>query len=293
MRLQGLSIRLKTFLLVGAAAAAMWALAATLVFDFRQQASQLKSRQAETVVLAAKTMLMTEHLAAKAGEIDDADARARAKRMLEAFRYDDGDGYVAVVRDDGLILAHPDPNIAGTPGLEIRDGQGRYVVREAIEIGKAGGVGFNRYMFENPVTGVSGMKTSAIGRFEPWGWTLSAVAYDNKVDTIIASLTSRAFVISALLIAGFILLALAIADSVVRPLRALTKTMTAIAGGALSSKIPYADLTNEVGRMAQALSVFRDAAAHGARMKAETDLSASNGAGARRPAAPLPELRQP
>jgi len=46
---------------------------------------------------------------------------------------------------------------------------------------------------------------------------------------------------------------------VIRPLRAITRTMQAIAGGNLKSDIPFGDRQDEIGQFAGALKMFRDA----------------------------------
>jgi len=57
---------------------------------------------------------------------------------------------------------------------------------------------------------------------------------------------------------------------VLRPLRALTKSMEAIAAGKLKTEIPFRDRQDEIGQFAGALTLFRDGSA--ARAKLEKDL---------------------
>ena len=45
---------------------------------------------------------------------------------------------------------------------------------------------------------------------------------------------------------------------VIRPLRALTRSMEGIAGGRLRTEIPFGDRQDEIGRFAGALTLFRD-----------------------------------
>ena len=58
---------------------------------------------------------------------------------------------------------------------------------------------------------------------------------------------------------------------VVRPIRSLTDTMSQLAGGDLEVAIPSADRHDEIGQMARAVEVFRDAGLHNRRLEAEAE----------------------
>ena len=57
---------------------------------------------------------------------------------------------------------------------------------------------------------------------------------------------------------------------VIRPLRAITKSMQAIAGGSLRTEIPFGDRQDEIGQFAGALKLFRDSSVE--RLKLEQEL---------------------
>jgi methyl-accepting chemotaxis protein len=73
---------------------------------------------------------------------------------------------------------------------------------------------------------------------------------------------SEAFALTVGTIAAGIVLALGalafVFYGVVRPLHRITAAMAGVAGGNLSTPIPYADARNEIGEMASTLQVFRD-----------------------------------
>ncbi|RIK86473.1 MAG: methyl-accepting chemotaxis protein [Hyphomicrobiales bacterium] len=58
---------------------------------------------------------------------------------------------------------------------------------------------------------------------------------------------------------------------VVRPIRSLTDTMSRLAGGDLEVAIPSADRHDEIGQMARAVEVFRDAGLENRRLEAEAE----------------------
>ena len=57
---------------------------------------------------------------------------------------------------------------------------------------------------------------------------------------------------------------------VIRPLRGITKSMQAIAGGSLRTEIPFGDRQDEIGQFAGALKLFRDSSME--RLKLEQEL---------------------
>ena len=69
-----------------------------------------------------------------------------------------------------------------------------------------------------------------------------------------AALLALAFALAAIGFSGYL------AWSISQPIRRLSARMSSLAGGDSSTRVPYADQNNEIGEMARALRVFRDAA---------------------------------
>jgi len=84
------------------------------------------------------------------------------------------------------------------------------------------------------------------------------------VETVAAGLALASLALGAAL-------AFAISRSVKRPLAGLTRTMAALAEGELEASIPNADLGNEIGDMARAVAVFRDAAIEQRRLERQSE----------------------
>ncbi|MGI2035159.1 methyl-accepting chemotaxis protein [Rhizobium panacihumi] len=76
-------------------------------------------------------------------------------------------------------------------------------------------------------------------------------------------------------IAGVLALGLiwALCNAIVNPIVSMTRTMTALAGGNNDIDVPALDRGDEVGRMAQAVAVFKDAAIEKQRLERESDLT--------------------
>jgi methyl-accepting chemotaxis protein len=80
----------------------------------------------------------------------------------------------------------------------------------------------------------------------------------------------RVVAIFLALLAGTVTLAGAIAVSITRPIAALVATMTELAGGKSDIDVRGVERKDEIGAMAQAVVVFRDAAVEKARLEGET-----------------------
>jgi hypothetical protein len=64
----------------------------------------------------------------------------------------DRDLYVVVYDMHGKSLAHINPKMVGKDLYEMRDGDGRYLVKERVEAAKSAPSGWQDIMFFNPVT---------------------------------------------------------------------------------------------------------------------------------------------
>ncbi|MBX2854117.1 MAG: EAL domain-containing protein [Rhodobacteraceae bacterium] len=272
------SIRVKTLLMIGAAALAMAALMTLLMAEFRHRIEKFHIEQTKTALAAARAIILHEHNSvledsrhthfgddqgahAPSRSETEAEARAHVMEQLRAFRYDNGEGYIAIVSDQGQVLMHPiTPELEGRDNINMQDSDGRYIMQEALQIGRENEIGLNTYHFAHPVTGEIGVKTSAIMRYDPWGWTMIAGVFQRKINAEMAEVTRRGLLLAASLLAGFLLLAWALAQSLTRPISALTNAMGAIASGDLEHPVPHTELRNECGEMARALTVFRDSA---------------------------------
>jgi len=112
----------------------------------------------------------------------------------------------------------------------------------------------------------------------------SAASLKEQAMSLSASLTAAQHaaatnILWTLVIAGGIAGALALGliwilcNAIVNPIVGMTRTMTALAGGNNDIEVPALDRGDEVGRMAQAVSVFKDAAIEKQRLERESDLT--------------------
>ncbi|HEV7372692.1 HAMP domain-containing methyl-accepting chemotaxis protein [Arenibaculum sp.] len=101
------------------------------------------------------------------------------------------------------------------------------------------------------------------GRTKAVSQEASSAAQDRSETATLAFFIAA--VVAALLTTG---LGLAVAGAISRPVRGLTRSMEALAGGTIGIDVPFADRRDEIGAMARALAVFRDNAAEQSRLEA-------------------------
>jgi methyl-accepting chemotaxis protein len=101
-----------------------------------------------------------------------------------------------------------------------------------------------------------------------------SLAHEKRVEGVLSAIVSTLILIASAcgiaVVIGFGF-AWIISRGIANPIAAMTNAMTALAGGKLDIEIPARDNKDEIGGMAKALAVFRDAAHDKVRMERETE----------------------
>ena len=230
-----------------------------------------RQEQTRRLVEVAGSLASSYHDRAMAGEMTEEQAQAEALRVLSDIRYDGGE-YFWVNHVNGEMLMHPTvPELEGTSLLQLQDANGEFIFTDMIEIVEQHGGGHYQYYW--PPTGNSQLKVSFIEGFEPWGWVIGSGVFVNDVaEAFWAEARSSAFVggVVLLVIVG---IGYAMARSISTPIVAMTRAMTALAGGNTSVDIPAQDRSDEIGKMANAVSVFKQNAIDKTRLETERTAS--------------------
>jgi methyl-accepting chemotaxis protein len=232
----------------------------------------LSERQARARVVTESMHKIVEGFEAKAakGELTKTAAQDAAKEVLRAIRYDTTE-YAIVRGTDGVNLVNGMfKDREGTPSIDNKDANGVYFSRDMIEKAKAGG-GFTYYLWPKGPNMPPERKVTYSLLSKDWQWvvgsgvyldSVEAAAWDNAVRTIIV------IGIVALLTFG---LAFWLGRRITRPIIALTSATHKLADGDLSVAIPSLERHDEIGTMAQAISVLKDRSAEAARAGEEQD----------------------
>jgi methyl-accepting chemotaxis protein len=261
--MRNLSI-VRSFVLIAGAAIALMVGALVLVFaEMRETRFEQKRAEVRNLVDAATTLyVQAQQNALKQGAKPE-EARAAAYSVLRASRFDSGN-YFFSYGFDGMTLLHPErPEFEGTNRGNVQDTNGKFLIREMIEIASGKGVGFSSYTTGKPGAAkeLSFPKISYVRRIPDSSAFIGAGLYVDMVDADLrASAVSLMAKILPIAIA-FVLLALWIGRNLSRSMRSLTTSVEGISAGRLDTPVDGADRTNEVGLIARALLVFRDALA--------------------------------
>ncbi|MCZ8258942.1 MAG: cache domain-containing protein [Beijerinckiaceae bacterium] len=260
----------RNFALTAGAALLLLAAAVTLVM-VQMRSIMLDQKRAEIrhTVDAAVTIMQGTYEAAKAGGASDADALKAAGNVLRSSRFDSGN-YFYIYDLSGDTLMHPiRKDLEGKNNLGLKDKNGVMIIQEFIKEVQANKAGFTEYHWKKPGDAVESVKI-AYNALLPG--TKAFVGSGLHVDDVDNALWREAgtLVVKVLPLAAlFVLLALYLGRSLSRAVRQLTGSVEGIAAGKLETAIEGVDRADEIGVIARALQVFRDALAENQQAEAE------------------------
>ncbi|UWQ64509.1 cache domain-containing protein [Leisingera caerulea] len=238
-------------------------LTAVLTFMMLNQAVnnayEMRYKELHNVTDAAVSLLRDLDEGTRTGRFTPEQARDIGRERLTALRFGES-GYVFVFDHDLVVQAHPTvPDWVGTNQGGYEDVTGIKVFQELEKIAASKGAGELTYYFKKPNSEVIEAKIGYVQAFEPFGWIVGTGAYVSDIEADVAAMRNKSL---AVLGGGLLLLAVAaffITRSVTRPLTGLKNRMTALADGDTDSGIPSSGARNELGEIARAVDVFRQA----------------------------------
>jgi methyl-accepting chemotaxis protein len=259
----------KLSLIVAIGVIGMLAIAPIALYTMRAQ--MLADRQAKTrqIIDVGHGILSQYHKLETEGKLPREQAQAAALAEIKGLRYDKVE-YFWVNDMVPTMLMHPiKPELDGKPLGEMADPTGNRLFAGFVDVVKKQGAGFYSYLWPKPGFDRPVPKISYVKGFEPWGWIIGTGIYLDDVDAVFRS-TALTF---AMLCAAFIALVLSctyvIGRSITRPLTVITGLTSRLTSGDSEFQVPFTGRKDEVGRLAQALDVFKDNAAAIAKMHAE------------------------
>ncbi|MCJ2140120.1 methyl-accepting chemotaxis protein [Methylobacterium sp. E-066] len=240
--------------------AAVGALTGLNYVDTRSSALEDRALMTKNLADVAQSLLVHYAALASSGRMPVDQAQKAALEAVSALRFGEAD-YFFVLDTEGRLIANAfNAKNVGKVVLDQTDMPGgkRYFA-EIVEVAKRDGSGFVDYMKPRAGGTEPVEKVVSVQVYKPWGWILAAGLYRDDVH---AAVRHRALT-NALWAAGLVIpvlaLLLLIGNGLSRPIVRLTEAMRALAGGDLA--VPVADQQHgdEVGAMARAVQVFKDA----------------------------------
>ena len=260
LRLMAAGVTLMTLLLAG------WTGLAFYNSTIDQRLATTRNFVQQSVAIAQK------HAdAAKAGQMSDADAQAKAKAEIKALRYD-GKEYVWINDMQPRMVMHPiKPEMDGKDLSDFKDAAGTKLFNDMTAIVKRDGHGFYDYVWPKPGSTESEPKRSYVAGFAPWGWVVGSGVYVTEARN--AAMRFAAVSLGVGLAGGLavFLFVHGLARSMQRRLNEVEVALAGIAGGDLTRPLA-SDRDDEIGRLVVAVNQTRDGLAHVvSQVRASTD----------------------
>ena len=243
-----------------------------------------RDRMAKTHELTDTAWSVVAHFEGeeRAGHMTREQAQSAAIRAVKALRYG-GKEYFWINDMQPRMIVHPmKPELDGRELGEVKDPTGKRLFTDFVDLVRRQGEGFSGYMWPKPGADAPVPKISYVRGFAPWGWVIGTGIYADDTAAILrqAAVTDGFGILLGVALIG--LVATLTGRSVTRPLRALDAAMRRLAAGDTRAEVPARERQDEIGAMAGAVQVFKEALiakqASDAHLAATTDDSARRAA---------------
>ncbi|RIX46903.1 MAG: methyl-accepting chemotaxis protein [Rhodocyclales bacterium GT-UBC] len=225
------------------------------------KSSMLEDRKQKTRNLVEVGLGIIEHhqKLAAAGKLSEDDAKAAAREALRNLRYDKSDYFFVIDTNHKYVLLPTKPENEGQDKGSMQDANGKYLIRDLVSAGKAGG-GFVEYWFPKPGQQQAEPKISYANLFAPWNWVIGTGIY---IDDIEREYRANALLLGGISVALLIVLSLLgwqVSASVLQQLggepKLASEIMHRVASGDLTSQLsraPNGSLLHALEEMVSAL----------------------------------------
>ncbi|WP_342109938.1 methyl-accepting chemotaxis protein [Methylobacterium sp. SI9] len=258
--LANLKLRHKLAAVMALVVVAVGALSTLSFLDIRSSALEDRELMTRRLSEAAQSLVVHYEALAKSGQMSTEAAQQAALTAISALRFGKED-YFFVLSADGKLIANAfNAKNVGKQVLDQTDVPGgkRYFA-EMVETALRDGSGIVNYMKPRPGGTEPVEKIASVQLFKPWGWIIATGLYRDDVYAAVRARGTTIALWSAGLALPVVALLLLIGHSLSRPITRLTAAMRGLAEGDLAVPVADQDRGDEVGAMARAVQVFKDA----------------------------------
>jgi methyl-accepting chemotaxis protein len=190
---------------------------------------------------------------AQAGEIEEAQAQAKALEAIEWMRYGDN-GYLWINDFEPQMVMHPfAKKLEGKNLSDYKDPNGTYLFNEMVKVVKKAGGGFVNYVWQKGDDSANLQpKLSYVKGFNPWGWIIGTGVYIEDVDIAFYTHLRDTGIALVLVIIMLTLFAYFIGRSISRPLNLAVAVANDLAAGDTTRDIPVVS-KDEAGQLLKAM----------------------------------------
>jgi len=228
------------------------------LYEMRSQIVTARTAALHNLVDTVTSILNTYAQRVSAGSLSKEQAQAAALDEIKHMRYD-GSQYFWINDKTPRMIMHPmKPEMDGTLLTDVKDPTGDRPFMKMLDVINKEGHGFVNYMWSKPGQTEPMPKLSYVQEFKEWGWVIGTGVYIDDIDATIWSIGQRFALFGLLTFAIILVSAAPLIHGISKATLALTGAMLRLADGHLDTGIPGLKRTDELGRMAHALSTFKD-----------------------------------
>ena len=254
-----LGIGAKLHAITLAALVGILAVSGLCLMSLRGQVEQARMVKTRHLAEAAHGVVASFEAEERAGRLSRADAQRGAISAIKAMRYE-GQEYFWINDMHPRMIAHPiKPELEGKDLSENKDPTGKRLFMAFVETVKQKGEGFVDYYWPKPGADAPVAKVSYVRGFQPWGWVIGTGIYADDTTAILWDAAKQAGGGIVVVIGLIAALAALVGRRLTRPLLALNATMARLTAGETTLSVPARERQDEVGDMARAVQVFKDA----------------------------------
>src|SRR6201996_482369 len=235
----------------------------------------------------AVSAVKTAYARFQSGELTEEAAKKLVKDQLRTVKYGPTNEYYYIHDYDGLCILHGGkPDREGQNYYNLIDSNGRQIIKEQIEAGRAGtGAIFALSPVARAGSNEPVAKLSYAIAFEPWHWVISTSMFVDDIDTRYAEVAWQFFLIAGLVGLFMAVCAYWLSRQITRPLNRLVQYTEQPLTAAPSSEFERdLRLKDEIGTLARALQGFKERSAEAERLRSQVDVQKGEAETARRKA---------
>jgi methyl-accepting chemotaxis protein len=188
---------------------------------------------------------------------------------LQAMWYDNGGGYIFLYDSKGINIKQPtDPSMEGKSEWDDKDVNGKYLVREIVDVALNKGEGYVSYHYSKPPTMEVAEKVAYIRYFKPLDLIIGTGVYMDDVVKKESEIAKAAIIELTLFIVLILALFTFIFIEFNKALRKLKQDMILLADNDTSVEV---DLSrkDEIGEMAECVEIFKSNTIERMRLEAQ------------------------
>ena len=142
-----------------------------------------RKQRIKSLVEAGTGVLEHYHQLVATGKLAEKPARDAAFEALRYMRYEGGNYLFSFDPEGNFYLMPATRDFEGTNKIELKDANGKYLIRDLINVAKAGG-GYVEYDFPKPGAQTASPKIAYAAHFGPWNLVLATGIYIDDMDVV-------------------------------------------------------------------------------------------------------------